>query len=208
MRNRLRQSREFMGFAGQVAHEIAQNLRTEDDTKAAKAAREKAEQEMVELARTNPDAFAERYLGDYEKAKTAVEVASMRESVEQEFGTRIGKRVAALPEFQQLTPTDNERILKALNGVPKEDVLAAYTEVAIEVIADKRANALLEKYKAELLPAEAKALAKEQAAKERARQARPGLQAGAATSTDPEPDWKREPDKWDAWYKRRFPGAR
>lgn len=150
---------------------IRKDLSDEQD----RAAREKAEADLLELARYSPDRFAEKYLTDYEQKRIANDVANMKRDARLDFAKQLGAGYSALPEWKNLTPTQQEQLARSVAGKTDDEAIVSFNAAALDVIAEIRAEAKLSHYRETELPKEREAARQEAAAQRLKQGARPTL---------------------------------
>ncbi len=196
---KLRSHRVVAGVAGS----IADSMRKAQDASAAieaAAASAKAERERLrEMARNEPEAFADQFLSQEEADEVRQKLESLRETEEKRIAGHIGLAVRDLPELQELSLSEQRKIADALAGVPSDQVLGVYTKTVIDIAADKRAEAVKERDYPARLEAEL-AAAQTAASASRLRSApAPSLVTGANSPPTDIPDPIRDPAGYVRW---------
>jgi hypothetical protein len=164
--------RGILGSRLQAEREkIRKDLGEEQD----KAAREKAEADLIELARWQPQQFAEKYLTDYEQKKIQKDLDALKDNALSEIAGYIGEGYRDLPEFQNLTTAELEKLNAAVVNKSHRDAIKGFNAAALDVIAERRANAKLATYRETELPKEREAARQEAAATRLKQGARPTL---------------------------------
>jgi hypothetical protein len=168
----------FRGIMGNAMQREREKIRKELNDDTDRAAREKAEADLIELARWQPQQFAEKYLTDYEQKKIERDLTNLKNDALREVVETLGEGYRDLPEFNDLTPTELEKLNAAVIGKDQRAQIKSFNVAALDVIAERRANAKLAKYKESELPKEREAARQEEAAKRLNGSARPSLTRG------------------------------
>lgn len=171
----------------QEREQIRQQMSAEQD----RAARQKAEQDLLNLAKSDPFTFAQTYLSKAEQERLQNETQNLKQSARVEFVQQIGRGYAALPEWQNLTPAEQETLARSVMGKSDDEALISFNAAALDVIAERRANAKAAKFRESELAKEREAIRQEETAKRVKTSARPSLDRGA---TQPQGgDWQSLP---------------
>lgn len=151
--------------AGIVGRMLAQERTAWDQQQRAdqeRQAREKAEAELEELARTQPLAFADRYLSDKDKARVQEQLATMKASTARSIVEQVGRTFGT--EFN-LTSDELAEVTKALAGKTDDEVVPTFTKTVTRIAAEREAKKLFEQWREKELPKEREALRQEEAAR-------------------------------------------
>lgn len=183
------------GILGNRIQIREQVVRQEEAARALEAARREIEEENLRLADEDPAELARRYKTDKVREREEREKQEQYNKIEQEFSTAIGETFKAIPEFQNLTPEEFNRLQVALEGkTNKREILAIFTTVGAEIVADRKAEKRLADYRAKELPKEREAIRTEEAAKRLQTSERPDLAKGSSTRTKFDPSKMSDKD--------------
>jgi hypothetical protein len=171
------------GIFGSRIQQERERIGRELDSERERTAREQAEAELISLAKTDQFAFAERYLSKNEQERLAKDLDKLKSSTRNEFAKQLGAGYSALPEWNQLTSAEAEHLARAVAGKADDQALIDFNAAALDVIAERRANAKLAKYRETELPKEREAARQEEAGKRLKNGARPSLARGEAAPT-------------------------
>jgi hypothetical protein len=195
-------------FAGIVGSEKQAWQRDWEQRRAAEAqaqARAQAEEELRELARANPVAFADRWLSSEEARAQHERLTQLETNARQQIGKQIGAAFHALPEWADVAndPEALAALADALQGKTDDAILPAWNAAALGLVAERRARALAAQQLSARIAKERAAWEEEAAARGLVQTERPDLvRGGRLASADPEPDFRKDPRAWDAWYRR------
>lgn len=201
----IRRHPKFAGIVGSEQQLWRQSWVEQQKAEADAAARAAAEAALEEMAQRNPVAFADRWLGEKEATKQQERLAGLETNARQAIGKQIGASFHAIPEWGDIAGDAQSlaKLATALQGKSNDEVLTAWNTTAVELVADRRARALAEKLLAERLTAERAAWETEASANGFVMSSRPDLVRGGRMATaDPEPDFRKEPKAWNAWWDR------
>lgn len=201
----LRRHPKFAGIVGSEKQSWEQDYRARKQAEDAAAARAQAEEELRELAEKNPVAFADKWLSSEEARAQAERVKALEVNARQQVGTAVGAAMQAIPEWEDIAkdPEALVHLATALQGKTEDAVLPAWNTAAIELVANRRAQRLLEQTLEARIKAERAAWETEAAAQGFRFSDRPDLVRGGRLATaDPEPDFRRQPAEWNAWWDR------
>lgn len=184
-----------------IAGELALRQRQADKDAEAAAAADRERERLRELRRTDPVAYATEMDAKEELELADKRAKDARDTARREYIDRVGTALRGIPEVQSLTAEEHAAYVRAVAGATEDDVLPITQRFFTDLIASKRAKVEAEKAIAERLKAERKAWEKEQADKRlRARPAPSATAPPTASAQDTgEPDWRKEPQKWEAW---------
>jgi hypothetical protein len=151
--------------------------------KSQREAREAAQKELDDLAQNDIYEFQRRYLSKRDQDRIATELATVKNSTRSEFAANLGRGYQALPEWQNLTAEEQETLARAVTGKGDDDALVAFNAAALDVIAERRAQAKLTKWTEAQLQKEREAIREEEAAKRLKGSARPAMTRTEAAPT-------------------------
>lgn len=199
----LRSHPKFWGIVGSELESRRERWEQENNDRLAAEAAKKLEQELLELAERDPDALADRFKTDVLNRQKQQEIASLHSGARGQLARQIGQAYRAMPEWAELTAADHEEFFKALAGKSDDEALAVFNRVAAEKIAEVRSRKQIETWKQTDLQKEREAIRLEEQTRLLQGGDRPGIgrTRGNGTISD-EPNWRTEPQKWDAWYAR------
>lgn len=208
--------REHPRFKGTLGSELETRRQTwqqewqeRESQRIADEAAAKQLEELRDLAKNDPDKLAERFLSDDEKRQRQQEIASLRSGTRDQIARQIGQAYRAMPEWSELTAADHEEFFKALAGKSDDEALAVFNRVAAEKIAEVRARKSIETYVASDREKVAAAVRQELQMESLQNGDRPGIgRTRGNGSISDEPNWRTEPQKWEAWYARQATGSR
>jgi hypothetical protein len=197
----IRKHPKFSGFVGtekarwQQEYDVQQKAKTEAET------RQALEHELEELARQNPVAFADKWLGDTEAKKAQERLTGLETKARQDIAAQVGAALHTVEEWAGVIadPDALAAFTMAPAGKPPEEVIPAVFGKAVDLVAERRARARFEKWKADELPKEREALKAEITAELLSQSDRPDLVRAAARARrgswedlDPGPEFDRE----------------
>jgi len=199
-REALRKHDVVAGIAGEIGDRLSQTRVAVQRQEAAAAAAASKEQELMQEARDNPDAFAERFLVEQGAAIAQRDIASLRFTERKALADQIGRATADLPEWKELTPDDMAQLAQAVTGVPDNQVIAAYQRAVVDVVAKKRAQKQSEAVVGERVRAEREAWETERAATQVRTGPAPTLRRGEGVASNEAPDSRTDPQAYNLWY--------
>jgi hypothetical protein len=200
----LRRHRKFAGVIGGEKQRWQQEYETQRAAAEAEKARAAAQAELEALARDNPVAFADKWLGDTEATKARERLSRLEIDARKSVADQIGRSFHSVPEWQEIVadPDAFARITLALQGKADADVLPAFNAAALEAIAERRAAKaaearIQERIRAERAAWETEARAQGFLATESPSLSRPAKAGRGPTWVDlpPGPDFDREYEK-------------
>jgi len=200
--------RKHPKFAGLVGSEKQRWQAEWEQAKAAEAdarARQQAEEDLRELARRNPVEFADKWLNSDEVRQQQERLAGLEQNAQAEIGRQLGVAMHALPGWTEAAsdPAVLAELAAAIQGKSGGEMLGAWNGAALKVLVARQAAALAAAQLEERLKAERAAWEAEATGRGLASSARPDMRRGGQVNgADPEPDYLREPDKWNRWYRR------
>ena len=195
----LTRHRRINGYAGTIAERERQRIATEEN---ARAQRE-AEERMIREAEENPFEFTQKWLKGKAQEKAQLELNQVKTRAQAALFEKVANSYAALPEWRSLTPDEFARVQRAVAGKADEELVAAFNVAALDVLAERRASSLADRYNRDRLEAEVQArLTEAQAARLRGERG-PDMSApiSAVGNFDPR---NLSPDEFDRWYKQTF----
>jgi hypothetical protein len=192
----LRTHPRVAGILGDMLHREKSRWEQGQKAEAERIARERAEQELLDLARTDPYEFSQKYLQKTEAERLQAQIAQTRSQAQQALVADLGK---ALGTSVQLTPAEVERLSAALAGKGDHEVVPAFADAIADIKAERK---LAERVQKELAK-EREAWAQQEASKALARGQRPdlGKPAGAPARIDP---IKLPDTEFNEWYERTY----
>jgi len=132
---------------------------------AAEQAQARALQELEALAKNDPVAFTERWLGETEKAKLRSNLDGLRGQTRSEYATRVGQAYRNIPEWAELNTDDVQRLHAAVVGKNDDEAIPAFAAAAAEIVAMKKAQKALQNWRTKELAKERETIRLEEAAK-------------------------------------------
>ncbi|MFI5268951.1 MAG: hypothetical protein ACHQ7M_16370 [Chloroflexota bacterium] len=185
-----------------IAGDMAERQRQQREQESAKQAVEGERARLRKLAEDDPLAFSQEMATRFDKDESDRRTADLRATTRQEYIQRIGTALRDIPEAMNLTAAEHGQLAQALAGVAEDDVIPVFQRFMTDFIAEKRATKKSEAAIAERLKAERKAWDKEQADKRLKSRTSPstGTPPTATANDTGEPDWRKEPAAWEAWY--------
>lgn len=191
-REALRTHPVISGLAG----DIAKNLRAVDERRSAAEAQAFAEKQLLVLAETDPDAFAERFRTEKQAEQARREIEGLHLEARKEAAAQVGSAVHLLPKDEQPTPAEFAEIAQAVAHLPENEIIPKYTSLIWDKVGEKRA----EKNRSAIRNEEREAARTEAAGQRIRTAAAPDLREGATQSLrEGEPDWRRDPAGWTRW---------
>lgn len=146
--------------------------------------------------------FASRFLTDHQQAKLRRDVEGVRQSTQKEFAEAIGKAMAEMPEYKDLSEEDFEAVASALAGKGEGEVLPTYARSMVERLVKRTTAKQVEAEVAKRLDAEKKAYRQEWEAERLAQERAPDMKGGGARGpVDPS---KLTGKQFDDWYENEF----
>jgi hypothetical protein len=197
----LRRHPKFAGFVGSEKQRWQQDYEAQHKARQEDEARQKADEELRELARVNPVAFADKWLGSEEARAQQARLDGLETKARQDLASQLGAALHGVEEWAGVIadPEALSAFTLAPAGKPPGQELPAIFEKAADLIAEKRARARFEKWKADELPKEREALKAEITAELLAQSDRPDLVRAAARAKrgswedlPPGPEFDRE----------------
>lgn len=201
----LRRHPKFAGVVGSEKQLWQQEFQAREQERLAAEAKAAAEKELEQLAEQNPVSFADRWLGERQAQKVREQLAGLETNARQAIGQQVGAAFHAIPEWAEIAsdPDALAHLATTMQGKGADEVIPAWNAAAVELVANRRARVLFERQLAERLQQERAAWETEAAARGFVTSARPDLvRGGRVSSADPEPDFRREPAAWNAWWER------
>lgn len=197
----VRRHPKFAGLVGSEKqrwqHEYEANKKAADEAAAAANLRE----QMRAKARAHPVEFADEWLGSEEAREQEERLQGLETKARQDLASQLGAALHGIDEWAGVIadPEALSAFTLAPAGKPPGQELPAIFEKAADLIAEKRARARFEKWKADELPKEREALKAEITAELLAQSDRPDLVRAAARAKrgswedlPPGPEFDRE----------------
>lgn len=207
--NEIRNHPRFQGILGEAVDKAVKRWEAKQQEAVSRQALERAEKELEELARRDPEAFSERFLSDKERERLGRQLESLKQDARGEIARHVGQSFHALPEWASFTDADHERLAKAVAGKPDDEVIAAYNRTALDIVAEKRIAAKvaegIESFKKSELAKEREALRKEIAAELLKTGPKPDMTRGGRPAGVDPTTFKSDAD-FDRWYETEGPG--
>lgn len=205
----LREHPRFKGILGSELEARRLTWESQNNARLAAEAAQKFENELLELADKDPDALADRLKSDVLTRRQQQEVATLRSGERDQIARQIGQSFRALPEWSELTAADHEEFFKALAGKKDEEIIPTFNRVAAERIAEVRSRKQTAAWQSTELEKQREAIRLEEQNKLLVGGDRPGIgRARGNGAISDEPNWRTEPQKWEAWYSRQTTTAR
>jgi len=206
----LRKHPKIGGIVGQMVDTAMRDWQRNQQETYNRQATEAAREELRRLAKEDPDAFAERFLKDDQREFALAQLQTLRQQETAAMAQRVGRAYASIPGWDRLTTDDHSILARAIQGLPDDEVIAAYNAKALELLAARRvedaANERFEKFKKSELAKEREAIRAEEAAKLLKKEPKPDMTR--ATRQPPVPDFSRMTDAdFERWYTTEGPGA-
>lgn len=205
----LRRHPKVAGVVGQMVDAAMRNWQRTQAEEHSRVATETARQELRTLARSDPEAFAERFLTDDQRDIALGQLQTMRQQTEAAMAQRVGHAYATIPGWDHLTVDDHATLAKAIQGVPDDEVIARYNAVALDLLTKHRvedaANERFERFKKSELAKEREAIRAEVAAELLKKEPKPDM---TRATKAPALDISRMTDEdFEKWYTQQGPGA-
>lgn len=196
----LRKHRLVMGIAGELGEKIAQRTLSAKEAAAAEAALKRREQELMNLAESDPDAFAEHWLGEQRGKLARKELEELQSTQDTAVAELVGHAVRDLHDGAELTVEEKTEIANAIAGITdRQQMLAAFTKANARVAARREARSLAEAEFPERLRAEIEARDVANRATAVRTAPAPDLRRGEPAGSG-EPDHRTDPVAWNRWY--------
>lgn len=203
--DQLRKHPKFAGVLGSEYDNLRRTWEAEQKAKADAEAERKAQESLRQMARDNPVAFAEKYLGDAEAQDYTQQLQTLSAAQRDRMARDIGAALREDPDWQTLSADDHAKLVRSLAGVPEEQVIGVFFREAKALLAEAKANRKVEEYKATALKKEREAAEAQANAAALTANGRPDIGRVRGEGTyDDEPDYRTEPTKWLKWSDRQF----
>lgn len=160
----LRKNPKIAGIVGAEIQRAIQGERRRIEAEAGQRAAKAAEERLRQLAQDDPVSFAEQWLSDSQKRDLQSQLDGLRGRARQEFAQNVGKAMTTLPEWAELTDADYEALAKAISVPNEDEVIPLFVRHATDLVAERKARARFESWKAKELAKEREALKAELAA--------------------------------------------
>lgn len=178
----LLKDRRVNHLIGNAAQKQAARERERLQAEAYEQARREREEQLMKEAEENPYAFSQKWLSTKAQERATEELNGLRARTQTEYATAIGRSLAELPEWGQMTPEEMQTLIDRASNLADEDVLPTFNRAAIDLVADKRAQARLEAEMSKRIAAERKAWETDQEARRLKGEDSPDLRAGQPTA--------------------------
>ena len=161
--DQLRSHRKLAGIIGAEKQrweaEYVQRKQAEDEARA----REKADEELRDLARQYPVAFADKWLGSEEARAQQARLDGLETTAQRKIAADLGAALHAIDEWRALSqePATAAGLVQATQGTQGSATLQAFVHTAANLIAERRALSRFEKWKTDELSKERQALREE-----------------------------------------------
>ncbi len=205
----LRKHPKVAGIVGDMVDKAMRRWKAEQDQQYSQRAAQQAEEQLLKLAKEDPEAFAERFLSDKQREATLRQITRLREDTRAEFAQSVGRAYQDAPGWDEI---DHAALAKAIAGLPDDEVIPAFHREAMRQLltinAEKSAKTLFADWREKELPKEREALRKEVAAELLKKEPKPDTRR--ATSGAARPAWLDLPPgpEYDAAYEREVLGRR
>jgi hypothetical protein len=195
--DQLRKHKRFAGILGGTLQQAQATWEQTRKTEEVRVAREKAEQELVELAQNDPIAFAERFQTQREADLARRQLENMQMDTAKKYMHQIGMSVG---NTFNLSAEDVAKIGEELAGKPDDEVLPTFNLAAIKLVTAREAVRMFEEWREKELPKERDALKQELAAERLKGQPAPSIRRSVPPG-NVKPHQLPEKE-FDAWYER------
>ena len=193
--DQLRKHKRFAGILGGTLQQAQATWEQNKKAEEARAAREKVEQELIDLAQNDPIAFAERFQTQREADQARRQIEGLQQETARKYMHQIGQSVGTT---FNLSADDVAKIGEELAGKGDDEVLPAFNLAAIKLVTSREAVRMFEEWKEKELPKEREAIKQELAGNRLKGDAAPSIRR----STPPpniKPHQLSDKD-FDAWY--------
>ncbi len=160
----LRSHERVAGIIGSEVQKAVQNYERSKLDELNQRARKTQEDDMIRLAKENPEYVKEHYPGFYEiatqteKRRAMDEVQGLKGQAVSEFAEQVGRAIQDLPEWGERTQEEWDDIAKELVGKTDNEVMAVFNKKVIDLVAKKRTAKAIEDFKTKELPKEREAI--------------------------------------------------
>lgn len=206
----LRRHPKVAGLVGNMVDQAMRRWRADQDQQVSQRAAQEAEEQLLKLAKDDPEAFSERFLSDKQRERALQNFSRLREDTRAEFAKSVGRAYQDAPGWDEI---DHTALAKAIQGLPDDEIIPAFHKAAmgqlLEINAQKKAKAEFDGWKTKELAKEREALRKEVAAELLKKDAKPDL-TRARTAGAGRPAWLdlSPGPEFDAAYEREILGRR
>lgn len=144
-----RELRKHPKIAGLIGSELQRAVQDHERRQVAeqeKRVRDMTEQELLKFSEENADYLKANYPRAYEhimgiqQQRAQAEVANLRGRTIGQLAEQIGRAFRDVPEWSELTTNDHEQIARAVIGKPDEEVIGIFNRMALDLVAEKRAQ--------------------------------------------------------------------
>lgn len=196
---RLKKHRAVGGLAGSIAERQLAQLKQQDDHEREAEAARRAREDLRKLAQEKPLEFADMFLSHDDANQARERIANVERSAAKQIMEQIGEAYHGLPEWQELTDAEKVRLKEAVEQAP-DNPLPAFNRVALDIVADRRA----EKRLLDRLPKEREAWRKEAEAERLTSEQGPDLRRPSSTTRRPV-NWQAMSDEdFAKYWKQRY----
>lgn len=138
--DRLKKHRAIGGIAGSIAErrmlELGQQHEAQRQADAARA----AAAELEDMAQNRPLEFADKFLNIRTAEKTRAQINAVEQNAAKKIMEQIGSAYRDLDEFADLTDDEKGRLRDAVADATDDNALPKFNRVALEIVADRRAE--------------------------------------------------------------------
>jgi len=195
--DQLRKHKRFAGILGGTLEQERRAWEKEQKAQAQAEAQERVRNELLDLARNDPIAFAERYQSDQEADRVRQQMESLRADTAKQYMHQIG---VSYGQTFNLTDDDIAQISEALQGKSGDDILPTFNVAAAKIVTQREAQKLFNEWREKELPKEREALKQEIAANAMKGETTPSMRRSTPPS-NVKPHMLPD-DKFDEWYEQ------
>lgn len=197
----LRKHPHIAGIIGSEMQRAREQAQRDLEERTHREAAEKAEQDLLKLAREDPEGFADRYVSDHERKKITQQVESARFDARQAIAKAVGASVTSLPEWAELTREEYQSLVESVQNKSEDEAIPAYNQTVLNILAERRANKRLAEWRERELAKEREAIRAELKAQSAAQRPAPSVRSGATSSGQVDIDSMSDKD-FQVWYDR------
>lgn len=156
----LRRHPKFAGVVGTEKQRWLEDYRVQKQTEDDANARRKADDDLREMARANPVAFADKWLSSEEARAQQERLTGLETNARQAVAHSVGAAFHAIPEWAAVRddPDSLAQLAQAVQGKPPNEEIPAFNAKAVDLVAEHRARARFEQWKTTELAKERDAL--------------------------------------------------
>lgn len=195
--DQIRKHKRFAGIVGSATQQAKETWERERKQEEQRQAAQRAEEELLNMARETPIEFAEKFLSDKEADRIRQQIANVRADTAKTYMNQIG---LTFGQQFKLTQDEIEEISTALQGKNDDEVLPAFNVAATKVITEREAKKLFDEWRTKELPKERDALKQEVAAEMLKGDPSPSIRRGNPP-VPVKPHLLPDAD-FDKWYER------